>query len=652
MQTVMVQGDLYGDLLEMDKLLEEYKRYKQTEPNKSHTLIHMIIDMVKPLNLLDGDVLTHTNFDEKVQDIHERLSVLKNTYIPQGMHIFGKLPEGEACADFIYTILRFDTSPDSLLPVITKIVARESDSRGDAIKEKVEAISKTMCRDYIERGVDLGKTLADQFSISEPEHLALKSIQSKIDEIRRRILDSDEAGALLSGMNGRYIEPGSSGLITRGRPDILPTGRNFYSLDPQTIPSRAAWEIGKSLAEKTLEKFLHEEGTYPENIAFYWQCSDIMWADGEGMAQMMALLGAKPLWQENGRIKGFEIISLDQLGRPRIDITVRVSGITRDNFPNSIELMDEVVQAIAGLDEPVYLNFVRKHTLERLGGAVNSDKDTLRKATYRFFASMPGTYQAGTQLAVYASAWKTEKDLADVFIYWNGYAYGKGVFGDSAHQSLKENLKIVDMSFNKTVTDEYDLTGCCCYFGAHGGMINAAKVMSGKEIRNYYGDTRDQNEISIRTLSEEIRRVARAKVLNPKWIEGMKEHGYKGGGEISKRVGRLYGWQATARAVDGVILDDVVRTFMINEENRKFFEQHNPWALEEMVRRLIEAVERGLWNPSPDVRGALKDIYVEVEGWIEEKMGDVRGDFQGGSIDIMTKEEVETWKKKMEELLG
>ncbi|PIV23479.1 MAG: cobalt chelatase, partial [Deltaproteobacteria bacterium CG03_land_8_20_14_0_80_45_14] len=180
------------------------------------------------------------------------------------------------------------------------------------------------------------------------------------------------------------------------------------------------------------------------------------------------------------------------------------------------------------------------------------------------------------------------------------------------------------------------------------GMINAAKVMSGKEIRNYYGDTRDQNEISIRTLSEEIRRVTRAKLLNPKWIEGMKAHGYKGAGEISKRVGRLYGWQATAKAVDGVIFDDVARTFMINEENRKFFEQHNPWALEEMARRLIEAVERGLWNPSPDVREALKEIYVEVEGWIEEKMGDVKGDFQGGSIDMVTKEEVEIWKKKME----
>ncbi len=210
----------------------------------------------------------------------------------------------------------------------------------------------------------------------------------------------------------------------------------------------------------------------------------------------------------------------------------------------------------------------------------------------------------------------------------------------------------MDVTFNKAVTDEYDLTGCCCYFGTHGGMINAARLASGHDVKNYYGDTRDQGEVSVRTLTEEIRRIARAKILNPIWIKGMKEHGYKGAGEISSRIGRLYGWQATAKAVDGSVFDDAARTFMMNEENRKFFEENNPWALEEIARRLIEAVERDLWSPAPDVRAALKDIYVEIEGWIEERMGDVQGEFQGGSIDIVTSDEVEGWKKKMQEVLG
>ena len=336
------------------------------------------------------------------------------------------------------------------------------------------------------------------------------------------------------------------------------------------------------------------------------------------------------------------------MGRPRIDITVRVSGITRDNFSSTIDVLDEIVQTMAMLDEPVEQNYVRQHTLERLNGTSTDDVAAVRAATYRLFSSMPGTYGSGTQLAVYASAWKTEMDLSDVFLHWNGYAYGKGVFGVPAHGSLKETLKTVDVTFNKTVTDEYDLTGCCCYFGTHGGMINAARVLSGKNITNYYGDTREQDRVSVRTLTEEMRRITRGKILNPQWIEGMKEHGYKGAGEISKRVGRVYGWQATAKAVDDSVFDDIARTFMMDEENRKFFEENNPWALEEMARRLIEAVERGLWNPAPDVKNALKDLYIEIEGWIEERMGDMRGDFQGGGIDIMTAEDVESWKRKME----
>ena len=428
----------------------------------------------------------------------------------------------------------------------------------------------------------------------------------------------------------------------------MPTGRNFFSLDPQRIPTPSAWEIGKLLGKKTLEKYRIDEDRYPESIAFYWQCTDIMWADGEGMAQMMYLLGARPVWQKNGRLKGFDVIPLEELGRPRIDITVRVSGITRDNFSSTIDVLDEIVQTVAMLDEPVEQNYVRQHTLERLNGTSTDDVAAVRAATYRLFSSMPGTYGSGTQLAVYASAWKTEMDLSDVFLHWNGYAYGKGVFGVPAHGSLKETLKTVDVTFNKTVTDEYDLTGCCCYFGTHGGMINAARVLTGKNITNYYGDTREQDRVSVRTLTEEMRRITRGKILNPQWIEGMKEHGYKGAGEISKRVGRVYGWQATAKAVDDSVFDDIARTFMMDEENRKFFEENNPWALEEMARRLIEAVERGLWNPAPDVKNALKDLYIEIEGWIEERMGDMRGDFQGGGIDIMTAQDVESWKRKME----
>ncbi len=652
LQTVMVKGELYGDLEQLERLLEEYARYYDTEPGRAHTIAHLITDKVKGLQLLDGcDESLHDRFGERVREIHDRLSLLKNTYVPKGMHVFGRLPEGDRLAAFVHAVARFESAPDSLRGVVTKIAGRELSLSGDALDEKIEEISEQICRGFVLDGVPLVQGLGEDFRITSGDADALREVEAGIGQILRNVLASDETGALLNGLNGGFIEPGPSGLVTRGRSDVLPTGRNFYSLDPQRIPSPAAWETGKILAEKTIEKYRSDEGRLPENIAFHWQCTDIMWADGEGMAQMLSLLGVRPIWRDNGRTGGFRIIPLEELGRPRIDITVRVSGITRDNFPGAIALLDEAVQAVAALEEPSDLNFVRKHTLEKLEGKAEADRDALRKATYRIFASMPGTYQAGTQLAVYASAWKTQEDLSDVFLYWNGYAYGKGAFGEPAHGSLKTSLQTVDATFNKTMSDEYDLTGCCCYFGTHGGMINAARVVSGNDIRNYYGDTREPGKVAVRTLTEEMRRIARAKILNPQWIEGMKEHGYKGAGEISKRVGRLYGWQATARAVDDAVFDDVARTFMMDGENRAFFEENNPWALEEMARRLIEAAERGLWNPSPDVRDALKNLYVEIEGWIEERMGDVKGDFQGGSIDIFTKEELAAWKSKMEEIL-
>jgi len=648
-----VRGELYGDLEQVERLLEEYEKYRVVEPAKAHTITHMIADKVKGLNLLDGgEEVTHDNVQEMLPLIHGKLCLLKDTYIPKGMHIFGSRPEGESLADFLYAILRFEAGPDSLRGCVSACLERERGLTGDPLKEETDRTARAAVRAAIAGGNSLTIALAPGRDLDPAEETALEAIDRKMQELRGRVAESEEIGALLNGFRGGYIEAGPSGLITRGRGDVLPTGRNFYTLDPGKVPSLAAWAIGQDLARKTVDKHRAEEGKYPENIAFYWQCTDIMWADGEGLAQMLYLIGVRPVWQGNGRVRGFEVIPLSELGRPRIDITVRVSGITRDNFPNTIDLLDEAVQAVARLDEPVEENFVRKHSLERMGDHCQRDADAWRQATYRIFASMPGTYQAGTQLAVYASAWKTDQDLSDVFLYWNGYAYGKGVFGTPAHSHLQASLKSVDVTFNKTATDEYDLTGCCCYFGTHGGLVNAARVVSGNEIKNYYGDTRDQGEVSVRTLTEEIRRIARAKILNPAWIAGMKEHGYKGAAEISKRVGRLYGWQATAKAVDGSVFDDAARTFMMNEENRRFFEESNPWALEEMARRLIEAVERGLWTPAPDVREALKNIYVEIEGWIEERMGDVEGEFQGGSIDIISSEEVESWKKRMQEVLG
>jgi len=638
MQTIMVTGGLYGDWERLYRLITEYDTFRGIDPGREQVITGMIASLAAELHLSHTTSLAQ----EEILALRTQLEAMMGTSLPEGMHVLGRRPEGERLADFVFAILRYDSGPDSLRGLIRRW---GKDGDRDAA---VETEAKEACRQYLLSGRELRAFLRPDLDEQGAAHAA--QIECRIQDLAARTQASDEIGALLTGIEGRYVPPGPSGLITRGHDEVLPTGRNFYSFDPRLIPSPSAWETGKRLAEQTLARYQEETGHWPENISFYWQCTDLMWSQGEGMSQMLYLLGVRPRWSNGGQVTALEVIPLEELGRPRIDITVRVSGITRDNFPAAIAFLDEAVERVAALEEPEEMNLVRKHTQEKLALEGNKEKDAWRRATYRIFASMPGTYQAGTQLAVYASAWQTERDLADVFLSWNGYAYGRGVQGEAAHQEFASSLKTVDVSFNRTVTDEYDLTGCCSTFGVHGGMINTVHVLSGrKDTKHYYGDTRDPDKVVIRTLQEEIRRITRAKILHPRWIEGMKKHGYQGAGEISKRVGRLYGWQATTKSVDASIFDDVVRVFVMDKDNREFFSRHNPWALEEMARRLLEAKERGLWQPAPDVDDALQDYYLEIEGYVEETItGD--GDRQGGSIDIVVSEHMKRWTPLRDEV--
>jgi cobaltochelatase CobN len=370
-----------------------------------------------------------------------------------------------------------------------------------------------------------------------------------------------------------------------------------------------------------------------------------MASDGEMFAEMLWLLGVRPVWQKNGQVRSFEIIPLSKLGHPRIDITVRTTGILRDNFANCYELLDDAVRAVAALDEPVDRNFVRRHVQK----SMTEEGSVFRNATLRIFSSRPGSYASGVNLAVLASAWKTQGDLADIFVAYNGYAYGREIRGRDAHEQLAASLSTVSVTFNKIQSDEHDLLGCCCYFGTHGGFTAAARHYSGNEVKPYYGDTREPENVEVRDLSDEIRRVVRTKLLNPKWIDGMKEHGYKGASDIMKRVTRVYGWSASTQEVDPWIFNDIADTFVNNDEMRQFFGENNPHALEEIARRLLEANQRSLWDADPRVLDELRKNYLEIESWMEEGTGE--GDFQGGNVDIVTAEDSLPWGNAMKDLM-
>ncbi|MCG2704948.1 MAG: cobaltochelatase subunit CobN, partial [Candidatus Omnitrophica bacterium] len=404
MQTVMTPSGLYDKLEELAKLLGEYNQAKDIDRIRAHTLEHMIIDTIKNANLdKDLAITEEVPFETVVKKAHDILTRLKTTLIPDGMHIFGENPKADAKIEFINSIVKYDFGDGvSSRRLFFDLLGEDMDlalgnpsgfsethkKTYSELIEDVDNFSLKFIKNFLDNGrkeLDseareiLGDRLKNTKSIRK-----LHILKEKVLDIARRIDASDEMGALFHGKSAGFIEPGPSGLITRGRPDVLPTGRNFYSLDPKKIPTLAAWKVGQKLATALIEKYKQDTGKFPENLAMVWFCSDIMWADGEEMAQLMFLIGVRPLWQSNGRVKGFEVIPLRELGRPRIDVTIRLSGITRDCFPDCVDLLDEAIQAVALLPEDPKDNFIRKHILQKTGTLdMNSSHPEFRDATLR-----------------------------------------------------------------------------------------------------------------------------------------------------------------------------------------------------------------------------------------------------------------------------
>lgn len=468
-------------------------------------------------------------------------------------------------------------------------------------------------------------------------------------QIARLYMESGVAEweGLLTGFSGGYVAPGPSGSITRGKIDVLPTGRNFYAVDPQGIPTKAAWRIGVETAKQLLEETRKRLGHYPETVGEVLWSIDAYKADGEQLARILYLLGVKPVWDASGRVVDVEAIPLKELGRPRIDVFVRISGIVRDTLPNYVELIDKAVEMVVSLDEPLELNYPRKHYLEfletlRREGVEESKAGEFARA--RVWSDPPGAYGAGVNYAVFASAWRDESDLAKVWIQWGSHPYTRKVWGE-AHPAATKVFVLqasrVDTIARNHISDEHDLTNCCCYFAYQGGMHVLVKTVKGRDPLNFIVDTREPLRPRVRDVKDELLRIAYGKLLNPAWIEGMKRHEYRGAYEIMKKIQNLYGWHATTRAVPDEVWDKLALTYLGNSENREWMKRVNPYALEDITRRMLEAVERGLWKPSPEALEALKKARVEVEELLE---GEVSvGEAQRGEVWVYTSSDVREW---------
>jgi cobaltochelatase CobN len=435
---------------------------------------------------------------------------------------------------------------------------------------------------------------------------------------------TDEIENLLRGLDGRYVPAGPSGAPTRGMAHILPTGRNFYSVDPRSLPSQAAWRVGRQLAQEVLQRYLKETGRYPESVSISVWGTSAMRTHGDDAAEILALLGVRPVWQaENRRLTGVEVVPLAELGRPRIDVTTRISGFFRDAFPQLIQLIDQAVNAVIALDEPPEQNFIRKHYLAELAARAAAKEDRAqadRSARYRVFGSKPGTYGAGILPLINEKNWKDEADFAEAYVNWGGYAYTAGESGVDARPEFRRRLTAVEVALHNQDNREHDIFDSDDYLQFHGGMIATIRSLTGRKPRHYFGDTQNPDRAVVRDLKEEALRVFRARVVNPKWLESIRRHGYKGGLECTATVDYLFGFDATAGIMEDWMYEEVAQRYALDTVMRDFLQESNPWALNAIAERLLEAAQRKMWAaPKPEVLESLKAAYLESETALEAR---------------------------------
>jgi cobaltochelatase CobN len=432
--------------------------------------------------------------------------------------------------------------------------------------------------------------------------------------VARLAATTDEIAHTLHALDGGYIPAGPSGSPLRGLVNVLPTGRNFYSVDPRAVPSRLAWDTGQAMANSLLERYLAGTGEYPQSVGLSVWGTSAMRTSGDDIAEVLALLGVRPVWDEaSRRVSSVDVIALDELNRPRIDVTVRISGFFRDAFPHVIAMLDDAVRLVAGLDEPADQNYVRAHAQADL-----AEHGEQRRATTRIFGSKPGAYGAGLLPLIDARNWRDDTDLAEVYAAWGGFAYGRGLDGREARDDMEIAYKRIAVAAHNTDTLEHDIADSDDYFQYHGGMIATVRALTGRAPHAYIGDSTRPDTIRTRSLQEETNRVFRARVVNPRWIEAMKRHGYKGAFELAATVDYLFGYDATAGVVQDWMYEKLTEKYVLDADTRAFFQKSNPWALHGITERLLEAVDRKLWDsPAPDILDALKQAYLDIEGDIE-----------------------------------
>ncbi|MYS78787.1 cobaltochelatase subunit CobN [Embleya scabrispora] len=628
----MARAETYGDLTRLEQLLDEYANVQALDPAKGPALQAQIWTLIQATRL-DHDLgITdrphEAEFDDLILHLDGWLCEVKDAQIREGLHILGSAPTGEGRINLVTAMLRARQvwgGKAAALPGLRESLGLvEGGSASRTETDDAEDRAHRLVAAMEAGGWDPDRALAVTHEVLGAESAAVADVLAfAASEIVPRLdRTSDEIGAVLHALEGGYVAAGPSGSPLRGLVNVLPTGRNFYTVDPKAIPSRLAWETGQALADSLLARYRADnDGDWPRSVGLSVWGTSAMRTSGDDIAEVLALLGVRPVWDDaSRRVTGIEAISLAELGRPRVDVTVRISGFFRDAFPHVVLLLDDAVRLVAESAEPDEDNYVRAHV--RADTARHGDA---RRATTRVFGSRPGAYGAGLLPLIDARTWRDDADLAEVYATWGGYAYGRGLDGVFAREDMEDAYRRIAVAAKNTDTREHDIADSDDYFQYHGGMVAAVRALTGTAPAAYIGDSTMPDAVRTRTLQQETARVFRARVVNPRWIEAMRKHGYKGAFELAATVDYLFGYDATTGVVADWMYEKLASEYVLDETNREFMRTSNPWALRGIAERLLEAADRGMWEkPEAATLDGLREVYLDVEGDLEggEDAGD------------------------------
>ncbi|GAA4232846.1 cobaltochelatase subunit CobN [Actinomadura meridiana] len=620
----MARAESYGDIARLEQLLDEHATIAAMDPAKLPAIRAQIWTLIQAARLdhdLGLDDRPHdTEFDDFILHVDGWLCEVKDAQIRDGLHVLGEAPQGSTRVDLVLAMLRARQlwSGRETLPGLREALGLVED--GSAALGDVDA-AESAARALVQAMEDEGWAVAAVPEVArqvsdERRDLVTRVLEFAATEVVPRLdRTSDEIDHVLHALDGGYIPAGPSGSPLRGLVNVLPTGRNFYSVDPRAVPSRLAWETGQAMAESLLARYRDDHGEWPRSVGLSVWGTSAMRTAGDDVAEVLALLGVRPSWDEaSRRVTALEPVPIAELGRPRVDVTVRISGFFRDAFPHVVAMLDDAVRLVAELDEPDDDNYVRAH----VQADVREHGDD-RRATLRVFGSAPGAYGAGLLPLIDSRNWRDDADLAEVYAVWGGHAYGRDLDGVPARADMESAYRRIAVAAKNVDTREHDIADSDDYFQYHGGMIATVRALTGRAPEAYVGDSTRPDAVRTRTLSEETARVFRARVVNPQWLAAMRRHGYKGAFELAATVDYLFGYDATTGVMADWMYDRLTAAYVLDEENRAFMEQSNPWALHGIAERLLEAAERGMWeHPDPEIFQGLQDAYLKSEGDLED----------------------------------